>query len=178
MKIKLLLILSVCLLLTGCLSVPANFNNPIHMIKISSPSFTVGGLIPTDFTCDGTDINPEIDLADIPADAKSLVLIVDDPDSVGGNWTHWLAFNLDPKTVRIGQDSKPAGTNFGLNDFKEVSYRGPCPPSGSHRYFFRIFALDKELDLGDGAKRDEVEQAMTGHILDQGEFYGSYQRNK
>ena len=132
--------------------------------------------IPSDFTCDGTNVNPELHIGGIPKEAKSIAIIVDDPDAPNGTWTHWVVFDIPKDTAIIRQDSVP-GTQ-GMNDFKIEDYKGPCPPSGSHRYFFRAFALDSTLNLRGGASRKSVEQAMKGHIIAQGELVGTYQRKQ
>ena len=108
-------------------------------------------------------------IADIPSEAKSLVLIVDDPDAPGGLFTHWLVWNIPPQTSAVGEGSAPKGVQ-GTNDFGKLGYGGPCPPSGTHRYYFKIFALDRELDLPFGAKRGQLDGAMKGHVVAQGEL--------
>lgn len=143
-------------------------------LKVSSPAFASKASIPARFTCDGANVSPELHIEGIPKDSKSLVLIVDDPDAPSGTWTHWVVFDIPPNTSIIDQDSVPGVQ--GLNDFKVTDYRGPCPPSGSHRYFFRVFALDAKLNLNRGASRKSVEAAMKGHVVAQGELYGVYQR--
>lgn len=145
------------------------------MIKITSPSFLNEGKIPADFTCNGSNINPALNFDNVPAEAKSLVLIVDDTDASAGVWTHWLVFNIDPTTRSISQNSQPTGSVNGLNDSGNTKYDGPCPPSGNHRYYFRIFALATVLSLTSGTRRWEVEQAMADHIIDSGEMYGTYE---
>ena len=146
-------------------------------MKISSSSFQNGGSIPSKFTCDGTDANPGLRIEGIPAEAKSLVLIVDDPDAPGGLFTHWLVWKIDPKTTEIAEGSAPKGVQ-GKNDFGKSGYGGPCPPSGSHRYYFKIFALDNELDLPAGSKRAQLDAAMKGHVIAQGELMSRYSRKK
>src|ERR1700730_16873973 len=118
-------------------------------MKITSPAFQEGGNIPQKFTCDGANVNPALRLEGITADAKSLVLIVDDPDAPGGSFTHWLIWNIDPKASEISEGSAPKGAQ-GKNDFGKSGYGGPCPPSGTHRYFFKLFALDQPLNLSAG----------------------------
>jgi Raf kinase inhibitor-like YbhB/YbcL family protein len=146
-------------------------------MKISSSSFQNRGNIPSKFTCDGADANPALRVEEAPAEAKSLVLIVDDPDAPSGLFTHWLVWNIDPKTTEIAEGSAPKGVQ-GKNDFGKSDYGGPCPPSGSHRYYFKIFALDNELDLPAGSKRAQLDAAMKGHIIAQGELMGRYSRQK
>ena len=147
-------------------------------MKITSSAFQEGGNIPSKFTCDGADVNPALRFEGAPAEAKSLGLIVDDPDAPVGLFTHWLIWNIDPKTTEIAENSAPAKAVQGTNDFPKTGYGGPCPPSGTHRYYFKIFALDQMLDLKAGAKRAEVDAAMRGHVIGQGELMGRYSRKK
>ncbi len=147
-------------------------------MKITSPAFQEGGNIPSKFTCDGADTNPALRFEGAPTEAKSLLLIVDDPDAPVGLFTHWLAWNIDPKTAEVAENSAPGGAVEGTNDFPKKGYGGPCPPSGTHRYYFKIFALDQSLDLKPGAKRAEVDAAMRGHVIAQGELMGRYSRKK
>jgi hypothetical protein len=142
-------------------------------MQITSSAFTENEAIPKDFTCDGANKSPELSISDLPSDAESLVLIVDDPDAPGKTFLHWLAYNIDPSD-RIPENATP-GTQ-GSNDFGKSGYGGPCPPSGTHRYFFRVYALDTSLGLPQGAGRGEVEQAMKGHVLDQAQLMGTYGR--
>ena len=145
-------------------------------MKITSSAFPESGNIPSKFTCDGSDVNPALDFSGAPSAAKSLALIVDDPDAPSGVFTHWIVWNLDPKTNGIGENSSPAGAIQGTNDFSKSGYGGPCTPSGTHRYYFKIFALDCVLDLKTGAKRRELEAGMSGHVIGQGELMGRYSR--
>ena len=145
-------------------------------MKISSPAFQEGGTIPEKFSKNGQNANPELRIEGAPAEAKSLALIVDDPDAPVGLFTHWLVWNIDPKTAEIAENSVPKGGVQGTNDFPGQRYDGPQPPSGTHRYYFKIFALDRTLDLKAGAKRREVDAAMRGHIIAQGELMGRYSK--
>ena len=146
-------------------------------MKISSTAFAPGANIPAQYTCDGANTSPALQIQGVPAEAKSLVLIMDDPDAPTGLFTHWMVWNMDPKMGAIGEGGTPAGTN-GRNDFGENHYGGPCPPSGTHRYFFRILALDRKLDLAAGASRKQLDAAMKGHVVAQGELMGRYARHK
>ena len=146
-------------------------------MKITSSAFHEGGDIPSKFTCDASDTSPPLQITGIPSEAKSLVLIADDPDAPGGLFTHWLVWNIPPQTSSIAEGSAPKGVQ-GANDFGESGYRGPCPPPGRHRYSFKIFALDRELELRSGAKRSQVDAAMKGHVIAQGELVGRYARRK
>ena len=146
-------------------------------LKITSPSFSHNGHIPAKFTCDGEDVNPPLVIENVPAGAKSLALIVDDPDAPRGTWVHWVVWNIAPNTRNIPEASVPSGAHQGMNDFRQRDYGGPCPPSGTHRYFFKIYALDTTLNLNDTTTKVQLEKAMTGHILNQAEHIGLYQRH-
>ena len=144
-------------------------------LKVTSSAFQEGGNIPSKFTCDGSDTSPSLQITGVPSEAKSLVLIADDPDAPGGFFTHWLVWNIPSQTNSIAEGSAPNGVQ-GANDFGKSGYRGPCPPAGVHRYSFKIFALDRELELRSGAKRSQVNAAMKGHVIAQGELVGRYSR--
>ena len=159
------------------LAVIASFAAEGARMKITSSSFHEGGNIPSKFTCDGSDTSPPLQITGIPSEAKSLVLIADDPDAPGGLFTHWLVWNIPPQTNSIAEGSAPKGV-YGTNDFGKSGYKGPCPPPGAHRYSFKVFALDRELDLRSGAKRSQVDAAMKGHVIAQGEIVGRYARKK
>ena len=146
-------------------------------MKITSPAFQEGGNIPSKFTCDGSDTSPPLQITGVPSEAKSLVLIADDPDAPGGLFTHWLIWNIPPQTSSISEGSAVNGVQ-GANDFGNSGYRGPCPPPGVHKYSFKVFALDRELDLRSGAKRSQLDAAMKGHVVAQGELIGRYARKK
>ena len=143
-------------------------------ITVSSPAFQAGGTIPGQFTCKGANRNPPLQFHGIPKEAKSLVLIIDDPDAPGGLFTHWLVWNIGPATTQLGGNSVPTGAAQGTNDFGQRGYGGPCPPSGTHRYYFRVFALDQKLDLESGAKRAALELALKNHILARGELMARF----
>jgi hypothetical protein len=143
---------------------------------LESSAFANNTNIPSKFTCDGEDINPPLSIKEVPIEAKSLVLIMDDPDAPMGTWLHWTVWNIDPATSEIVENSIPPGAGEGATDFSRPGYGGPCPPGGTHRYFFKLYALDIELNLATGAKLKELEQAMAGHIIDQAELIGLYQR--
>ena len=143
-------------------------------LSIKSPAFESGKLIPKKYTCDGQDINPPLTIEGTPKEAKTLVLIVDDPDAPSGTFDHWIVWNIPASTSKIGENTVP-GTE-GMNGARQMGYMGPCPPSGTHRYFFKVYALDTELSLGVGSKKKDVEKAMQGHILAKGELMGLYSR--
>jgi len=153
-------------------------------MRLSSPAFSHNQSIPSQYTCDDVDVNPPLAISDVPAEAASLVLIVDDPDAPRGDWVHWTVWNIDPKTTSITENSVPAGAAEGTTDFGRTGWGGPCPPfnpdrsvgAGTHRYFFKIFALDTTIALPASARKTEIEAAMAGHILAQTELIGLYQR--
>lgn len=145
-------------------------------LKISSPVFEHNGYIPQKYTCDERDVNPPLVIENIPSEAKSLALIVDDPDAPMGTWVHWVVWNIGPETKEIKEDSVPEGAKQGVNDFRKHEYGGPCPPSGVHRYFLKLYALDTLLDLSQNARKSDLEKAMKGHILSKTEIIGLYKR--
>src|SRR5256884_25009 len=145
-------------------------------MNINSPAFQEGGTIPEKFSKNGQNVSPELRVDGAPAEAKSLALIVDDPDAPVGLFTHWLVWNIDPKTTDIAEGSVPKGGVQGTNDFPGQRYDGPQPPSGTHRYYFKIFALDQMLDLKPSAKRREVDAALKGHGIAQGYLMGKYSK--
>ncbi len=152
-------------------------------IQISSSAFTNDGFIPQKYTCDGENISPPLSWKNIPQDAKSIAIINDDPDAPMGTWVHWIIYNIPPNSNGLpenikGLDKLPDGTMQGKNSWGKIGYGGPCPPSGVHRYFFKIYALDKVLDLKPGATKEELLKEMKGHILSEGQFYAKYSRKK
>lgn len=144
-------------------------------MKISSPVFDNGKSIPSRYTCDGENINPQLVFSDVPASAKSLALIVDDPDSPTGIWTHWLLWNIPQNTKEIGEGKIPRGAVQGETTFGAAHYGGPCPGKGNHRYFFKIYALDIILSLPATSEKDALIKAMKGHIIAEAEMYGWYE---
>lgn len=145
-------------------------------LKLSSSAFKHNDSIPPKYTCDGADVNPPLVIENAPLNTKSLALIVDDPDAPAGNWVHWVVWNIDPTTNEIKENTVPSGALQGINDFRRHDYGGPCPPSGTHHYFFKLYALDMMLNLGQKANKAELERAMKGHIITQGELIGLYRR--
>jgi Raf kinase inhibitor-like YbhB/YbcL family protein len=149
---------------------------------ISSVSFPNGGDIPRKFTCDGADVSPELSWTQPPAGTGSFALIADDPDAPVGTWTHWVIYDLPPATSSLLEgvskvDELPSGGRQGRNDFRKIGYGGPCPPPGkAHRYFFKLYALDRLLGLKPGSTKQELEHAMQNHILGNAEWMGKYQR--
>jgi Raf kinase inhibitor-like YbhB/YbcL family protein len=150
--------------------------SPMSTLSISSPAFQQNGRIPPKYTCDDADINPPLAIVNGLPGAKSLALIVDDPDAPRGTWVHWVVWNINPDIREIAEHTVPPGASEGMNDFRKRSYGGPCPPSGTHRYFFKLYALDTTLALGSGTTKGDLERAMKGHILGQTEFIGLYAR--
>jgi len=132
--------------------------------------------IPSKYTCDGEDLAPELTISEVPKSSKELVLIVDDPDAPMGTWVHWLLYNIPVQTTKIDNKNLPSGVKQGLNDFKRFDWGGPCPPYGEHRYFFKLYAIDKTLDLEEGATKAKLEAAIKGHIIEEAELIGLYQR--
>lgn len=147
-------------------------------MKITSPAFSNNGRIPEKYTCDGEDINPPLDFHDVPVNAKSLALIVDDPDAPMGTWVHWVVYDIPSNCRRIEENSIPEGAKEGINDFREYKYGGPCPPSGTHRYFFKLYALDRVMDLKGPISKKDLEKAMEGHIIAKAELIGLYSRKR
>jgi Raf kinase inhibitor-like YbhB/YbcL family protein len=152
-------------------------------IQPSSSAFKEGQPIPSQFTCQGQDISPPLEWGDVPPQAKSLALIVDDPDAPAGTWVHWVLYDLPAITRNLPQavpatETLEGRAKQGRNDFKKIGYGGPCPPPGkAHRYFFKLFALDTELGLKPGATKQDLLRAMTGHVLAEGQLMGTYQRH-
>ncbi len=145
-------------------------------MKITSPEFKHNEYIPKKFTCEGQDISPTIVIEGVPATAKSLALVVDDPDAPIGMWVHWVVFDIPVTSTTIKEDTIPG--KQGINDFRRNDYGGPCPPSGTHRYFFKIYALDTMLNLKEDIKKKDLEKAMDGHIIDKAELIGLYQKGR
>ncbi|WP_205510592.1 YbhB/YbcL family Raf kinase inhibitor-like protein [Longitalea arenae] len=145
----------------------------IAHLHISSPEFLSNELIPSRFTCDGANVNPPLEIHDIPSGAKSLALIMDDPDAPIRPWVHWLAWNI-PVSSHIKENT--CFKEMGVNDFRQNKYGGPCPPYGVHRYYFKVYALDTQLKLPHECSRNELERAMNGHVLAYGELVGRYMR--
>lgn len=147
-----------------------------HM-EIRSDAFDNGEPIPSHYTCDGENVNPSLDLVEIPLETVSLALIVDDPDAPAHTWVHWVIWNIEPEISEIEENSYPNDSKLGTNDFGRLEYGGPCPPSGTHRYFFKLYSLDTILDLPEGSSKEELLSAMEGHIIEQCELMGTYRRS-
>lgn len=150
-------------------------------ITITSSVFTNGGMIPRDYTCDGKNLSPPLAWADVPEGTKSLAIICDDPDAPVGTWVHWVMYNIPATINKLPQSVPPAkvlenGAKHGINDFRKFGYGGPCPPGGTHRYYFKLYALDIELTQEPGLTKAELLKAMKNHILAEGQFMGRYKR--
>ena len=145
-------------------------------LKISSEAFGNNTYIPQKYTCDGKNISPPLLIENTPAKTESLALIVDDPDAPGGMWVHWVLWNIPADTRGIKENSIPQKAEQGLNDFRKHNYGGPCPPGGTHRYFFKLYALDIVLKLNSNSTKADLEGAMQGHIIEQANLVGLYKR--
>ena len=191
MKPFLILPIILILLVSGCAQQQIE-TAPLSNMKLTSPAFSNNGSIPSKYTCDGENVNPPLKIEAAPSGTKSLVLIMDDPDALavaGKVWDHWVVFNMDPQTDEIPEAAaftpSPIGKSLtdvvgvlGKNTAGSLSYGGPCPPDKEHRYFFKLYALDTQLNLKEGSTKPEVENAMKGHILGQAELVGKYNRIK
>jgi Raf kinase inhibitor-like YbhB/YbcL family protein len=175
MRLLLILVLG-SLILSGC----ARPSQEVTMnFTFSSPAFGYGQSIPAVYSCKGKDISPPLQWSDLPQGTKALALIMEDPDAPMGTWVHWVIYNIPPTRSGLEEaiplhERLPDGTLQGKNSWRRIGYGGPCPPSGTHRYFFRLYALDRSLPLAPGATREELLKAMQGHILGQGEWMGTF----
>ena len=182
------LIIALLALFSGCISdqpkqeTQIDEETIINQISISSDAFNNGTSIPVEHTCDGEDRSPALSWDAVPAGAQSIALIVDDPDAPGKTWVHWVIYNIPTSSTGLPAAVPKNKTLYdgslqGTNDFGRIGYNGPCPPPGNpHRYFFKVYALDTTLDLKSGATKSQLEAAMSGHILAQGEMVGKYGR--
>ncbi|MCX6357731.1 MAG: YbhB/YbcL family Raf kinase inhibitor-like protein [Candidatus Aureabacteria bacterium] len=153
------------------------------MITVTSPTFREGGMIPSAHTCDGRDSSPPLEWSGIPAGTKALALVCDDPDAPAGTWVHWVLYNIpaDRRSLPGGQptaETLAGGAGQGVNDFGRFGYGGPCPPSGTHRYYFKLYALDARLDLAGRVTKAALLDAMKGHVLADGALMGRYARRR
>lgn len=142
-------------------------------LAVTSPAFKNNQFIPRKYTCDGEDVNPPLNIDGTPPETKSLVLIIDDPDAPMGTWDHWIVWNI-PSRNKIEENTIPGVE--GMNDFRKHDYGGPCPPSGTHRYFFKIYALDTLLNISPNSRKKDVEKAIKDHTIAKGELIGLYTR--
>lgn len=151
-------------------------------IAVTTTAFSPSGVIPKNYTCDGADVSPGLSWSGAPSVVQSFALIAQDPDAPAGTWTHWLIWNIPAQSKGMPRgvptnETLADGARQGRNDFRRIGYNGPCPPPGKpHRYFFKLYALDAKLDLRAGANRNELEEAMKGHVLAQGELMAKYRR--
>jgi hypothetical protein len=150
-------------------------------IKLTSTAFKEGAPIPRVYTCDGINVSPPLEWSGVPTTAKTLAIVCDDLDAPGGMWVHWVLYNLPAENIGLVEnlpatEKLAAGGFQGANDFQKIGYGGPCPPSGIHHYYFKIYALDSELPLKAGATKAELLKAMEGHIVLQGQLMGTYKR--
>ena len=180
-EVVILITVTLLFLVISCTS--SQKQNEVSTMKLTSPAFAYNELIPSTYTCDGDNINPPLVISDVPMNAKSLALIIEDPDIPDAAkknfnvdiWAHWVVFNIKPVAQSISEATKSIGT-VGKNTRGNISYGGPCPPSGTHRYFFKLYALDAELNLAGGAAKKELEKAMEGHVIERAELIGLYKR--
>ena len=150
-------------------------------IKLTSTAFKDGEMIQSKYTCDGVNVSPPLSWFGVPANAKTIALIVDDPDAPGKTWVHWVIYDLPAGTNSLPEnvakeEELVLGGKQGTNDFKQIGYGGPCPPHGTHRYYFKIYAVDAAAALPPGATKDQLSKAMEGHIVAQGQLMGRYKR--
>jgi hypothetical protein len=177
---KYLILILLLIILTSCVQQKAQEILTIKNIamKLTSKAFLNNSNLPAKYTCDGQNINPALQISEVADNAQSLVLIFEDPDAPVRTFVHWLVWNIDPKTTEIAENSVPEGARQGLTSAGRTGYVPPCPPSGTHRYIFKLYALDTVLNLTPNAGKDNLEQAMQGHILDATELIGLYSRQK
>lgn len=148
----------------------------MRIMNITSPDFLMNEEIPSKYTCEGENISPTLEWSGYPEETVSMVLIVDDPDAKGGDWVHWLMWNINPAEGKIGSDSAPEGAVIGVNSFSDNKYDGPCPPSGTHNYQFKLYALDNELELETSSTKEDILSVMEGHVLDKVLLVGTYSK--
>ncbi|OGH10442.1 MAG: hypothetical protein A2857_05435 [Candidatus Levybacteria bacterium RIFCSPHIGHO2_01_FULL_36_15] len=147
-------------------------------MKITSTAFNTGEKIPSVYTCDGKDTNPTLVFSDVSESAKSLVLIMDDPDAPAGTFVHWVVYNIDPQTEKVVENSVPESGIQGATSAGDSKYHGPCPPSGTHRYFFKLYALDIVLSVPENTNKRSLIDAMNGHVIANAELIGLYGRSQ
>lgn len=145
-------------------------------MKLTSPAFNHNQNIPSKFTCDGEGVSPALVIFDVPKEAQSLALVVDDPDAMKGTFTHWLVWNIKPETKEIAEETVPEDAVEGMTDFEKSGWEGPCPPSGAHHYQFKLYALDSVLDLDPSTQKTNLEKAMAGHVLAETTLVGLYKK--
>ena len=190
-SISIIISLALCsLLFVGCARPQPQIAKPASIpkedkaeIKLTSAAFKDRQSIPAPYTCDGVNISPPLEWSGLPKATKTVAIVVDDPDAPSGTWVHWVLYNLPADNIGL-VENVPASENLkaggfqGKNDFGKIGYGGPCPPSGTHRYFFKIYALDSELSLKAGATKAELMKAMEGHIVLEGQLMGTYRHQR
>ncbi len=164
------------LLLAACSQEPLNI--PPTDMEITSSAFEHNGQIPAKYTCDGEDMSPPFTFSSIPEGTQSLILLVDDPDAPVGDWVHWIVYGIDPTTTEVTEDKVPEGGVEGITSWDRQEYGGPCPPSGTHRYFFKLFALDTDFDFDAPPNKATLLNMIEEHVLAKAELIGLYQRQK
>jgi len=169
------LILAIALI-NGCAQQTPNTPITNNSMKLTSLAFTNNETIPAKYTCDGEDLSPPLAISEVPPKVKSLALIVDDPDAPAGDWVHWTLWNIKAETAAIEEDTVPQGATEGYTDFGKPGWGGPCPPSGIHHYQFKLYALDKVLDLPASARKADLEKAMAEHTVASIVLVGLYQK--
>ena len=184
----LLLVICLAIVVVGCSSGPSPTASPeeerpaaVAPFVLTSTAFAEGESIPRKYTCDGENISPPLQWRDVPEGTRSFALVADDPDAPGGTWDHWLLYNLPAEARSLPEGVPPDAelsdsSRHGQNSWPQLGYGGPCPPSGTHRYFFKLYALDTVLELDAGANKERLSQAMEGHVLAEAELMGTYAR--
>ena len=177
MKLKYFLMLILIFIINCAQQQTIQKTTGVVEMRLTSPAFQNNEPIPSEYTCDGSDLSPPLSISDVPSNAKSIVLIMDDPDAPVGTWDHWVVFNIPTSTKQIAKGTEPNGV-AGRNSWGRTGYGGPCPPSGTHRYFFKLYALDTILNLPEGSTKKDLEREMQGHILAQAQLMGTYKRSR
>lgn len=180
-KVCSIIILTFVMLLGGFHHDAFSTQKGARKMQIASAAFTEGSMIPAKYTCDGQDISPPLEWKNAPAGTKSFTLIGDDPDASVETWVHWVAYNIPSNVTKLDENVKPEkefknGMRQGSNDWPKIGYGGPCPPSGTHRYYFKLYALDTVLNIKPGATKTQVLQSMKGHVLAEVQLMGKYKR--
>ena len=187
MKKTIIILLVVVLVLVGLWYLGSTRNQKVstqqtlqnvksNLMTISSPNFAPGEKIAIKNSCNGANVNPVLEISGVPEKALTLALIMDDPDAPNGTWTHWILWNIDPKTTHINENSVPINAVAGVGSNGKNTYSGPCPPSGTHRYFFRLYALNATTSLPNTTKVDGLRSAMQGHVIAEAELMGTYSK--
>ena len=182
-NICLIIILTVVLVFWGLHHDAFSEKKGGRKMQITSSAFTEGSMIPSKYTCDGQDISPPLEWENVSSGTKSFALVSDDPDAPMGTWVHWVVYNIPPNMNKLDEDVKPGkefkdGPIQGSNSWPRIGYGGPCPSSGTHRYYFKLYALDTVLDVKPGATKAQVLQAMKGHVLAEAQLMGKYKRHR